>query len=52
MTTKIKCCFMGCSNDAEYEIRDGNTVDDYTYSCIEHVGYLLTDKQATVTHVG
>lgn len=37
------CCFIGCDKLAEWEIVYGNTLDDYTDACTEHVGALLTD---------
>jgi len=32
-----------CQNDAEWTIEHGPTPDDYTESCTEHVGTMLTD---------
>lgn len=33
----------GCSADAEWRIVHGDGPDDYTESCTEHVGFMLTD---------
>lgn len=41
---KLHCCEMTCEADAEFEIRGRtNHPEDYTHSCTEHVGELLTD---------
>jgi len=32
-----------CENDAEWVIEYGPTPDDYTESCTDHVGIMLTD---------
>lgn len=46
---KPYCCFIPCDKGAEFEIRDGETPDDYTHSCTEHVGSLLqAGKVSTV----
>lgn len=45
------CCYipdqsrldMRCQNDAEWIIEHGPSPDDYTESCTEHVGVMLTD---------
>lgn len=41
VTGKMKCWYLDCENDAEWEIHD--SVDEYleTYSCSEHVGKML-----------
>lgn len=36
------CCLFECSEPAEWRIRHGHTPDDYTESCTDHVGQLLT----------
>lgn len=33
----------GCQKDAEWEIRSGDGPDDFTDSCTEHVGEMLTE---------
>ena len=47
---RLCCCIpdqahldMRCQNDAEWIIEHGPTPDDYTESCTEHVGIMLTD---------
>jgi hypothetical protein len=37
------CCKIGCEKKAEWQIWHGNSPDDYTESCNEHIGDLLTD---------
>jgi hypothetical protein len=46
------CCFIPnqndptnsrCPHDAEWRIEHGEAPDDYTESCTEHVGEMLTD---------
>ena len=37
------CCFLGCYEPPQWEIRHGRGIDDYTHSCTDHVGHLLTD---------
>lgn len=39
----LQCCCIECDNKAEFEIKNGNTFDDYTHSCVKHVGELLGD---------
>lgn len=34
---------VGCGKNAEWEIWSGNSPDDSTDSCTEHVGEMLTD---------
>lgn len=43
-TTEMK----GCKADAEYGIWNGPTPYDITESCVEHVGYLLSDGECRV----
>jgi hypothetical protein len=54
MKGKIICCFIPnqddpqnsrCPNNAEWRIVYGETPDDYTESCTEHVGKMLTDAK-------
>ena len=48
---KRKCCCIPdqnkldqpCGKDAEWEIWSGDTPDDFTDACTEHVGDMLTD---------
>lgn len=42
MTESI-CCYLECEALAEWRIRHGDELDDYTESCTDHVGALLTD---------
>ena len=48
-TTEPRCCFIephtgaGCYLPAQWRITYGNTADDYTESCEQHAGALLTD---------
>ncbi len=36
------CCFMGCGRDAEFDLwGSSGHFEDYTQSCVEHVGALL-----------
>jgi hypothetical protein len=42
------CCYPDCKKTAEWELRDGIGVDDYTHACTDHVGALLQDKETTV----
>ena len=37
------CCKIGCDKPAEVIIWYGNNPDDYTESCLSHIGDLLTD---------
>jgi len=37
---------LGCQRPAEWEIICGDGPDDYTHSCTDHVGSLLTDAEA------
>jgi hypothetical protein len=49
MINKPVCCVITCGKDAEWEIRYGETTDDYTHACTEHVGEMLEpDKINTV----
>ncbi len=47
--TKPHCCFVGCKEGAEWQLWHGDGPEDYTESCTDHVGVMLTD--AEVTHV-
>jgi len=38
-----RCCHIHCEKIAEWIIVHGSSPDDYTESCTEHVGILLTD---------
>jgi hypothetical protein len=52
MTTPIRlvCCRPPCPDEAEFELRDGPSPDDYTHACRQHVRELLADdKQTTIT---
>lgn len=46
---KSWCCYIdektgeSCHAKAEWELRHGHGIDDYTHCCTEHVGVLLTD---------
>ena len=40
---KRYCCRMGCDKPAEWQIWHGDTPDDYTESCTECIGQMLTD---------
>lgn len=40
---KPTCCHTNCDEDAQWQIFDGPTPDDYTESCTAHVGELLSD---------
>lgn len=42
-TLKPHCCYIGCKKQAEWQLIHGRSPDDYTESCTEHVGHLLTD---------
>jgi hypothetical protein len=52
------CCFIpiqrepftACGKPAEWTITFGPTPDDYTESCTEHVGHLLTDAPVHTVH--
>lgn len=44
MPERRTCCWPDCDNLAEWEIRDGPGLEDYTESCTKHVGNLLQDK--------
>jgi hypothetical protein len=43
-----ECCFENCDKDADYELYYGYSPDDYTYSCVEHLGLMVPDKETTV----
>lgn len=44
------CCQIDCKEDAVVEIRHGQRADDYTHSCLGHIGEMLTDEyQHTIT---
>ena len=36
------CCKIGCNKSAKVSIYYGTSPDDYTESCLEHIGDLLT----------
>ena len=40
---KPHCCFIDCSNRAEWQLVHGDSSDDYTEACTDHVGALLTE---------
>jgi hypothetical protein len=44
------CCFIPCAAEAHWYLVDGPKPDDYTESCTEHVGALLTGSREG-THV-
>lgn len=49
MATRRECLHVRdgggkCDRDADFEVWFGNDVDDYTYSCKEHLGDMLTDE--------
>lgn len=48
-TKKNMCCYIGCEKEAEWQLTDGNGVDDYTHACTDHVGFLLQDRETTVS---
>lgn len=37
------CCKIGCDQKADYEIRHGERIDDYTHACLAHIPDLMTD---------
>jgi len=39
----LSCCKIGCRKRAEVQIEYGYTADDFTQSCLNHIGDLLTD---------
>ncbi len=48
MDNKRTCCFMsddqvGCEKLAEWSIIHGASPDDYTETCTEHLGAMMTD---------
>lgn len=48
--SELHCCKPGCDKKAEYELRDGPKIDDYTHSCLEHIPDLMTDAEVhTIT---
>lgn len=40
---KLKCCHIGCTNNAEYEIWWGDRGDQFTNSCLQHIPDLIED---------
>lgn len=39
-TEKRHCCKIGCKNEAKVQIWFGETTDDYTESCQDHINDL------------
>ncbi len=39
-----------CEKDAEFEINDGPTPDDYTHACADHVGHMLQDGRISTVY--
>lgn len=50
MSAKPWCCFIPCDKDAEWEIVDGPSTDDYTQACSDHVGHLLQDGRVAMVY--
>lgn len=50
MPAKPHCCFIPCKAAADWEIRYGNTPDDYTHSCTPHVGEMLEAEQENAVY--
>ncbi len=45
---ELTCCYENCMEDAVYEVIYGYSPDDYTHSCIKHLGLMIPEKESTV----
>lgn len=47
----MECCFIGCTENAEWEIKYSNAPDDYGYSCSKHLGEIVDANKTNTVYV-